>query len=392
MSADQASIGADPAAASLANWRSSPWSRWAFRNIPRILPVGEIAAGAPRALVETPSAFEGFRLDRPDGTTLDLEGFLTATATDGMVVLRDGRILFEIYRNGLDPETPHIVMSATKSLSGLVAGALAGAGRLDVEAPVSDYVPEVAFSGWQDATVRDLLDMRTGVILDPEGQRAYQAAANWDPYAPDEAGANLHDFLTTLPPAAGPHGGPFRYTSPNTDLLGWVMERAGGRPFVELASDLLWRPAGAERSALITLDRAGAPRCTGGLCATVRDFARVGWLVVDGGVRDGAQVFPAGWIEDLLTAGDRQAWADGEWGEAFRHVSREMSYRAGWYVTHDRPGSMFAMGIHGQNLFVDRESRVVVAKVSSQNSPIDAKAIALAHAALPLLRDLALRA
>lgn len=385
--------GEGPAGASLANWRSSPWNRWSFRNIPEILPVAEIAAGAPRTLIDAHSAvFDDFQLDRPGGVTLDLAGFLAATATDGLVVLRDGWVLLEAYANGTERDTRHILMSATKAMTGLIAGALVGAGRLDVEAPVAEYVPEVEFSGWQDATVRNLLDMRTGVIPDLETTHAYTAAANWDPFTPDEAEANLHDFLTTLPPAAAPHGGPFRYVSANTDLLGWVLERAGGRPFAELASDLFWKPAGAERAALITLDRAGAPRCTGGLCATVRDFARIGWMVSDGGRVDGREVVPARWIDDILTGGDREAWASGEWGKAFGAIGRDMSYRAGWYVTGARPSSMFAMGIHGQNLFIDQQTRVVIAKVSSQHNPIDYQAMGVIHAAVPVLRELALKA
>ncbi len=385
--------GLDADGASLANWRASPWNRWAFRNIPELLPVAEIGAGTRRPLIDAHSAaFDDFRLDRPGGVSLDLDGFLTATATDGLVVLRDGKVLLETYANGMTRDTRHILMSATKAMSGLVAGALVGAGKLDVDAPVSDYVPEIAFSGWQDATVRDLLDMRTGIVLDVEASRAYQAAANWDPVTPEEAGATLHDFLANTPPAAGPHNGPFHYTSANTDLLGWVMERAGDAPFARIASDLLWRPSGAASPAFITLDRAGSPRCTGGLCATVRDFARIGWMVSDGGVADGTQVIPEAWIDDILTGGDRQAWATGEWGKAFGAIGRDMSYRAGWYVTGARPGSMFAMGIHGQNLFIDQETGVVVAKVSSQHNPIDYQAMGIIHAAVPVLRELALRA
>lgn len=381
--------GADrPRDVSLANWRGSPANRWAFRNIPALLPVARIAAAPGAPLVEAPAAFDGFRLDLRGGASMDLDGFLEATATDGMIVLRDGCIVHESYRNGLDRDTPHILMSATKSVVGLLAGVLHGRGLLDVDAPVADYVPEVGLSGWQGVCVRHLLDMRSGVILDEAGQRDYQAAANWDPVPPELADANLHGFMETMGPAAAPHGGPFRYVSANTDLLGWVLERAAARPFADLASDLLWKPLGAQHDAFITLDRNGSPRCTGGLCTTLRDFARLGAMVVEGG----QGIVPASWIDDILTAGDRQAWATGEWGKAFAFAGDEMSYRSSWYVTHDRPGAMFAMGIHGQNLFVDRQSGVVVAKFSSQNNPIDYQAIGLAHMALPRLIELALAA
>ena len=92
--------------------------------------------------------------------------------------------------------------------------------------------------------------------------------------------------------AAGPHGGPFNYVSPNTDLLGWAIERAMGRRYADLMSELIWKPMGARRSAYITVDRLGAPRCAGGVCATVRDLARVGQLIVEDGARGSMQSHP----------------------------------------------------------------------------------------------------
>ena len=383
----------ESAGATLANWRAAPFSGWAFHLVRDLLPVADIAAGAtPSVLVEDPQTFDAFRLDFA-GVSLDLPAFLEATATDGLIILRGDRIVFEAYRGGTTVETPHILMSATKAVVGLMAGILQREDLLDIDAPVSTYLPKMATTAYAGARVRDLLDMRSGVTLDEIQEHAYAVASNWDPVAPGEAGVTLHGFLGGLATRDGTApGGPFRYISANTDLLGWVMEVATGRPFADLVSDLLWKPLGAAHGAFITLDRAGSPRCTGGLCATVRDFARIGAMVAAGGRVGNVQVVPAAWIHDLLSGGDREAWKTGEWGPAFRSISREMSYRAGWYVTHDRPGTMFAMGIHGQNLFVDRENGVVIAKVSSQDQRTDHRALALTHRAEPLLRTLALNA
>lgn len=84
---------------------------------------------------------------------------------------------------------------------------------------------------------------------------------------------------------------------------------------------------------------------------------------------------PAAWIADIAESGDSDAWRTGEFAEGFAGMT--MSYRNGWYVIHDEPETLFAMGIHGQNLFVDRVNRLVIAKVSSQNSPIDYQAVPL---------------
>ena len=148
-----------------------------------------------------------------------------------------------------------------------------------------------------------------------------------------------------------------------------MIERATTRRYADLMSERLWRPMGAERSAYITVDRLGAPRCAGGFCATVRDLARVGQLLVQGGVRDGRRVIPSAWIDDLASGGDAAAWARGDFVELFR--AAPMRYRSQWYALDGPAPLLFGFGVHGQNLFVDRAREIVVAKVSSQALPID---------------------
>ena len=384
--ADDTITGAAPA--DLSNWREAPHSQWAFHNVDRVVPTAAIA-NAPdnvAALTSAPMSLGGFSLPLPDGSKLDLAGFLKISATDAMVVLKDGKLVYETYANGTAIHTPHIIMSATKSVLGLMVGILQARGDLDVERLVSDYVPEVAETAYRGATLRHLIDMRTGVRLDDAQQRAYEIASNWEPRPPGEAGLGLHDFLASLPPTETPHGGPFAYISANADLMGWAIERATGASFASLVSDLLWKPIGAESAAYITVDGQGAPRCTGGLCATARDIARIGQLVLDDGVRDGRTILPKPWLDDIATGGDPAAWRDGEWGRAFSFISPNMRYRAGWYGVDDDPKHIFAMGVHGQNLFVDKTCGLVVAKLSSQASRIDYRALPLTHQAFPEIR------
>ncbi len=276
----------------LSNWRRAPFNRRAFRDVRAILPTDPIAAS--REAWELPLApgrpLDAFRVPGADGVDLDFDGFLRASATDAIVVLHGGRVVLEAYGEGSAAGDPHILMSATKAVIGLLVGILDERGDLDVDAPVTDHVPEAA--AYAGATIRHLLDMRTGVVLDAAQGRAYGAAANWDPVAPADASATLHSFFEDLSAPRAAHGGPFRYVSANTDLLGWVIERAAGRSVATLLSTLLWQPMGAADDAAITLDRAGAARCTGGLCASARDLARLGQLVVDGGRRGTAEVVP----------------------------------------------------------------------------------------------------
>jgi CubicO group peptidase (beta-lactamase class C family) len=366
-------------AADLSNWRVRPHSRWAFRNVPKIIDCA-VVANDPNDVWALERAAKLAR------GSLAQRIVLQTTATDAIVVLIDGKIVFESYEHGNDEHTPHILMSATKSVVGLILGVLAGKGAIDLEAPVTRYVPEVSQTPYRSATIRHLMDMRSGVELSESEERACRIAAGWDPIPEGEPPQSLHNWLEHLAAPVVPAGGPFRYISANTDLLGWAVERATGASFASLVSDLLWKPMGAEHDAYLTLDREGSPRCTGGLCATVRDFARIGQLVVQNGVRGTREVVPQAVIEDIATNGDAEAWRTGQWGKAFGPISKNMNYRGGWYVINDDPQLLFAMGIHGQNLFVDRANRIVIAKFSSWSDSTDYVALPLTHFAVDRLR------
>lgn len=368
--------------ADLSNWRTQPFNRWAFQHVGALIATAEIANDPARiwSLPRAPRSFGEFQL-RTGASELDWARFLEATATDGIMVLYQGRIVHETYANGLSEHGRHIIMSASKSVTGLIAAMLEAEGLLSFDAWVSDYIPEVAGSAFAGATVRHLLDMRTGVILNPAELQAYAAATNWDP---TEQPSDLHNFLAVLGPAARAHGGPFAYISANTDLMGWVLERVSGERFADLVSRLLWKPLGAVDAAAITLDPAGAPRTTGGVCMTLRDFARLGQLLVQNGRRDGDEIVPLEAIEDIAHGGDAEAWKTGEFAGGFGGST--MRYRTGWYVIDDAPQTLFAMGIHGQHLFVDRANQLVVAKLSSLNDPIDPRAISLTHRAVVEIR------
>ena len=326
----------------------------------------------------------GLSLHGPDASTLSLEQVLRASATDAFLVLHEGRVGHESYANGLTADTPHILMSATKSVVGLLAGVLQARGDIDVDAEVTAWWPALAGTAYAGATIRHLLDMRTGIVFDEKTQATYTNATHWDALGAGESRSDLETFFAGLATRAPAHGGPFSYVSANTDLLGLLIDRATGRPFAQVASDLLWKPMGAEDAAAITTDAKGAPRCTGGLCATVRDLARVGQLVLARGRSGSVDVAPASWIDDLWQGGDAEAWNRGSFAAAFGGM--RMRYRSGWYLIEHEPRMLFAMGIHGQHLFVDPANRLVVAKFSSQATPTDPMAFQLTLRAIAAIR------
>ena len=219
---------------------------------------------------------------------------------------------------------------------------------------MTEHVPEVAGSGYDGATVQHLLDMTAAIdfVEDYATFWRYDVACAWHPPHPDAPAGTILDYLPTIGPAAWRHGERLHYSTPNTDLLGLVAERAGGAPLAELIARELWAPLGAERDALLTVDTAGTAAIGGGFCATLRDYARLGELVR----RDGAGIVPAEWIA-RLGVGDEGAFARRSFA-----TEGASGYGLQWWRIDGRP---VARGIHGQLVAADREAGVVVAILCS---------------------------
>ena len=241
----------------LANWRMAPFNRWAFHHVRELLPTADIVHD-PDNIRELPLSSVALAETQviDEERVLTLDQALVTTSTDALVVLHKGSVVLERYFNGMTERSPHIFMSISKSMLGLIAGILAGRQALDVSRPVADIIPELKTTAWAGATVMQLLDMRTGVAFNEDYQATsgpmitYRTAAGWNPLAPGEPPSDIRSFFQELKEADGPHGGRFWYVSPNTDLLGWIIERATGRRYADLLSELLWATDGRGRARL----------------------------------------------------------------------------------------------------------------------------------------------
>ena len=360
----------------LANWRTSPFNKWAFHHVREIVASADILNNPDDvwALEKHPSNLESVEIVLDDHETITLKACLKETETDGFVVLHNGKLIYESYANGMTAHTPHILMSVSKSILGLMAGILLEAGVLDENALATSYVPELEATAYKGASVRHLLDMRVGVCFEEDYEATsgliidYRKSTNWNPLEPEESPTDLRSFYQLLAERDGRHEGRFRYVSPNTDLLAWVLERASGKRYADLVSEYLWGPMGAERSGYITVDRLGAPRAAGGMCVSARDLARVGQLILQGGQRNGAQVVPRAWLEDIASQGSTTAWVQGSFAEYY--PGYKMRYRSQWYIVEGDAPLIFGLGIHGQHLFIDKKNQIVIAKLSSQTKPL----------------------
>ncbi|MBL8926978.1 MAG: serine hydrolase [Pseudonocardia sp.] len=362
---------APDARVTLANWQEPPYNRWAFSHLREIVPTQRIARGDGPVLPlpADPQPVGEVETVRSDHTRTSVDAVLDDTFTDGVVIVQDGRLVYERYLGQTGADTTHLLMSISKSVVGCVAGNLVARGVLAPEQLVTEHIPEMRSGGYRGATVRHLLDMRSGIrfseeYTDPNAEvRVLEQAARWSPLVTPGLPDSMYPYLTLLV-AAREHGGAFEYRSCETDVLGWVCERAAGRRMADLIGELVWAPLGAGQDAEITCDVVGSAMHDGGVCATTADLARFGVMLLDGGRAGERQVVPEAWV--------REAWTpDDDIRGAFAVSTSGPVFPGGWYRNQfwfsPRPlgDVLICLGINGQMLYVNPGTRTVAAKTST---------------------------
>jgi CubicO group peptidase (beta-lactamase class C family) len=368
-----------PSDVTLDNWQSATQLHWTFQHVADFLPTATISRGnGPVAeLTSNPVDLTDIPLyDRTNRRRTTVGDVMAATATDGWIVLRHGKVLGEYYYAGMEADSSHLLMSVSKSLIAMVAGALVSNGAIDVDAELTHYVPALANSGYAGATVRHVLDMRSGITfsedyLNPMAEvRLIEQAIGWAPRTVPDLPTTMYDFLVTLPQNS-PHGGPFEYRSCETDVLGWICEAAGGLPMPELMSQMLWAKLGARQDATIGVDSVGTGMFDGGINACLSDMARFGSLFLNGGRSlTGERVVSLAWIADTFAGGldSRSAFAA---SPGDNRMPGGM-YRNQCWFPHSGNNVLLCLGIHGQMIYVNRAANMVAAKLSSWPLPQDA--------------------
>ena len=364
-----------------------PFNQWGFRNLARLRPSIDVqAGGGPISRFEqAPRPLDELHFNSESGLSISVIEHLIASQTDAFLVLQGDTLLFERYFNGQRPQDRHIMFSVTKSLIGTLGEQLVSEGVLDPTLSAAYYVPELVGSAFGDATVRQLFDMAVGidyseVYEDPDSESSqYGYACGFQPapaqYAQFES---LYQYLPSLK-KRGSHGGFFHYVTATTEALAWVMERASGKACDRLLQDL-WSQLGCERDGYFMADPWGRSVAGAGFSATLRDMARFGRLLANDGRQDERQLLSSETIARIaagadpaiyVTSPDFAAWTPGA------------SYRSQWYVFNDHSQALMAGGIHGQYLFVDKPSGVVIVKQSSLSeavSPFDGDSVRMLRA------------
>lgn len=354
-SAAETAGSAAPSPATIAmrwQWLNPEVNAFTFRNAHEVF-----AWRAVEAPQEAWTLAEGPPLPLPEG----YEEWAEASFTNAMLVLRDGAVVFEDYRNRMTPETPHVAFSMSKTITAMLVGQALERGEIaSLDDPVSQYVPELADGAYGAATLRNVMEMRSGADIEERydfGENP-SLAAQIHETAIIRNEARFADFAVGIGSRAEP-GSVFNYATLDTGVLGWVLENATGQRIEDLMEQRIWQPMGAGRDAFWLADgevgtdlgEGGRALSGMGFNATLRDFARLGQLMLDDGMADGTRILPAGWVAQMSAMKPTG-------------IPVRPGYGLQTWQVDEEPGAFAAVGLAGQYIYVHPESRTVIVKLS----------------------------
>ena len=363
--------------ATLENWRLPPFNRRAFSNVREIIPTSKLNKFIHPTSISRHFENATLKVSGINEEPLGLEEYLKKTAVDGFIVSSKGNKVFEWYSEYSSFSQPHIIFSVSKSMTALLIGCLIEDELVRENTLVSHIFPETNGSAFEDASIRNLLDMSvssnfvedylatSGIFID------YRQSTGWNPQDIQNP-SDLKSFLLTLKKGNGPHGEKFEYHSTNTDMLGLIIEKLTGKKYGEIFYEKLLAPLKAQNEAYISVDRVGAPRAAGGICISASDLLKICEMVrTFGKNEDGEQVFPKKWIEDILTEKtNKEFLLDGH-----NDIFPQGLYRSKWYRPYKDRSLLFGLGIHGQWTWIDFSNELSIVCLSSDPKPIIKKNI-----------------
>ena len=323
-----------------------------FSGMDKIFPVTRYAASdTPHEWGSSPETLPEFV--SLGGQNIRLTDWLAETNTTSFLVIRGNDILSETYYQGTQADDRRISWSMSKSYVSAVFGTALERGEIDsLDDKVTKYVPELASSAYKDATLRNVLNMSSGVAfnedyMDQESDinRMGRAIA-W--------GDSMDGFAGTLAAQKSAPGSDRFYVSIDTHVLGMVLRSATGKSFHELFEERLWSKLGASHSGYYITDEDNTAFVLGGLNATTRDYALFGAMFRDGGMWRGEQVIPADWVAASTAKSAPQPVMDDPY---------EYGYQ--WWVPENADGDFYANGIYGQTIYINPKANIVIVKTSS---------------------------
>ena len=294
-----------------------------------------------------------------NGAPAEYDAWADATFTNAFMVLRDGQVVFEDYRNRMTAETPHIGFSMTKTITAMLVGQALERGEIDsLDDLASKYVPALADGAYGEATIRNILEMRSGADI----EERYDFGANPSLAAQIHEAAIVRnerrfaDFAVGIGQRSAP-GAQFNYATLDTAVLGWVLEEATGQKLEDLMEQRIWQPLGAQDMGHFLADGpVGTGRALNGMGfnATLRDWARLGQLMLDDGMAGETRVLPEGWVAQMTAMKPTGQSGPGAMP----------GYGLQTWQVDSEPGAYAAVGLAGQFIYVHPATRTVIVKLS----------------------------
>ncbi|WP_435624069.1 serine hydrolase domain-containing protein [Flagellimonas sp.] len=373
-----------------------PASRYSVCHMRQFMPTTEVKAASSQLFefqVELDSAINAVSFTPWNSTkSMTWKESLSKNYTDGMLITHKGKIVYEKYFGALKPDGVHAAMSVSKTFTGTLGALLVEEGVLNADKTGADYIPELANSAFGDATIREILDMTTGLkysedYSDPKAEIwSFSAAGNPFPKPASYNGPqNYYEYLVTVQ-KEGQHGEIFGYKTINTDAMGWIISRVTGKSVPELLSERIWKPLGTHVDGYFQVDAAGIAFAGGGFSANLRDMGMFGEMIRNKGRFNAAQILPEALIEDIMKGGNQEAFRKSIYGNL-----ENWSYRNMWWITHNENGAFAARGVYGQTIYIDPKAEMVLVRFAShpeaKNSKIDPTSLPAYHAVAQYLMN-----
>ena len=331
-----------------------------FRNIDRLFPVRTVERGNAVYPLPAGPTLNNFKF-ASNGKNYDLYDYVSLNRVGGLLAIKDGHVALERYELGNTEKTRWMSMSVIKSFTASLAGAAIQQGYIkSLDDPVTAYLPQLKASAYEGVTVRNLLQMASGVkwdetYTDPASDRRHMLEAQIS----QRPGAIL-ELMAKLPRAAAP-GTRWNYSTGETHVAGALVRAAVGRPLADYLSDRIWARFGMEADATWWLESPDGLEVGGsGLSATLRDYGRLGLFLLNGGKAGGEQILPDGWVQEA--------------GSPKQVGGRTVDYGYMlWPIPNSggttNEGAFQARGIFGQHIYVNPRENVVIVVWSAQPKP-----------------------
>jgi CubicO group peptidase (beta-lactamase class C family) len=354
------------------NWGYPPQNRQSFQHVQSLFPTARLRRGPGPITTFGSESRDVLNMTYAgaDGSQRTVQQMCDNSYTDAFIVMKDNALLCEHYENGMAADSFHLLNSVTKSFVGMLAGIHISKGLIQETDLVTQYIPELADTAFSESTIRHLLDMTAAPkygedYADRSADFWVEAAVvGWRPaLRTKDAATTLLAHAATLAESEQKNGEKYHYRTVLTNVLGMVLERADRGSLQNQLQNEIWQKLGPQQDAVIVVDSAGFPYVGAGMNACARDLARFGQMIIQQGEYNGEQIVPRQWIDDTRHANDqaRINFAQSDYGT----MMPGGHYRNQVWVEDANKGILVAIGIHGQVIYMNMQTQVVIVKLST---------------------------